>query len=180
MAAVAAVEAAVHPVVGKVSGRLASASGWTALAGHAIRWRHFGPANLTRLADAIRASEVGHTGELLVVLETALPSRHIDSHERALEVFGRGRVWDTPGSTGILLYVALGDHRIELIADRGVPVSDDTWQALCHTLQAALRAGQYLPGLLDAISGIEDTLRAALPGEPPETPNRLPDAPLLI
>ncbi|VFR17689.1 FIG004694: Hypothetical protein [plant metagenome] len=173
-------EAVVHPVVGKVSGRIASASGWTALAGHWIRWRQLGPAALARLADAIRASEVGHTGELLVVVETALPSRHLDSHERALEVFGRWRVWDTPGRSGVLLYVALGDHRIEIIADRGVPAADAHWQTLCDTLQSALRAGRYLPGLLAAISGIEDTLRATLPDESPGTPNRLADSPLLI
>ena len=177
MAAVAAVEAAVR----QVAGRLASASGWTALAGHLIRKRHFGESAVAQLADAIREAELGHDGELMVVLETRLPLSHIDSRARALEVFGRECVWDTPARTGVLLYVALGDHRIELVADRGIAASGDTWQQICADLQRAWGGGTYLPGLLTAIRSIEDTLRAALPAvQTQDDRNRIADATVFL
>ncbi len=164
-----------HPVVGK----LAAASGWTACVGGWLRRRHFGPATMARLADAIRASEAGHDGELVLVIETCLPHSVDDGRVRALEVFGRESVWNTERGTGVLLYLALGDHAIELIPDRGIPVPEPQWQAICEALRLALKRGDYEQGLLQAIAAIETLLRDTLPAEPAGAANRLPDAPVL-
>ncbi|WP_420225576.1 hypothetical protein [Pigmentiphaga litoralis] len=68
------------------------------ISGHWRRSRHFHAAALDRLAAAIAESETHHPGELLVVLETHLPDHVPDGATRALEVFGRQRVWDTPNA----------------------------------------------------------------------------------
>jgi len=161
-------------------GKWRDAVGWTALHGHWLRRRHFGPAAMQQLTQAIRASEANHAGELVLALESSLPGHVDDSRERALEVFGRLRVWDTPQRTGVLLYLALGEHCIELVADRGVQGGAAAWPGICSALQQRLRAGDYLPGLLDAIAALERELAAHCAPEPPGTPNRLPDAPVVL
>jgi uncharacterized membrane protein len=178
VAAVAAVEVAVHPVAGK----FARACGWPLLTGHLLRSRHFTGSALDRLAAAIAESETHHPGELLVVLETHLPDHVPDGNARALEVFGRQRVWDTPQRTGMLLYIALGNHCIELIADRGIDVPDATWDAICIAMQTGFQRGDYIGTLEAGIDSIEAALKTALPAADTAgaEPNRLPDRPLFM
>ena len=41
------------------------------------------------------------------------------------DVFARLRVWDTEANNGVLIYLLLADHRIEIVADRGVAARVD-------------------------------------------------------
>src|SRR5690606_32263714 len=99
-------------------------TGVAGLEGHWLRRKYFSPVVLQALAERIHASEAGHTGELVLAVEAVSPLHEPDSHARALEVFGRLRVWDTPHNTGVLLYLALDRHHIQVIADRGVTAPD--------------------------------------------------------
>lgn len=130
-------------------------TGWASLEGQWLRRRHFTPEVLALIADRIRECERDHAGELMVAIEAASPVHERDSRMRALEVFGRLRVWDTPHNTGVLLYLALDRHRIEIVADRGVPASTHEWQAVCARLQARLAEKAYADGIFQAIDGIE-------------------------
>ena len=44
----------------------------------------------------------------------------ITPRERALEVFGLLRVWDTEENCGVLVYLLLADRDVEIVADRGI------------------------------------------------------------
>ena len=163
------------------------AGSWRALTGWAVAhryWlqkRHFGPAALKRMADAIAQGETRHHGELVVAIEATLPHHVPDSRERALEVFGRLRVWDTPARTGVLLYLALGEHRIELIADRGVAADDQVWNRVCAQMRQHLRTRPYLEAMLAAIADIETELAGRCPPrQPGDDAGRLPDTPVLL
>ena len=35
-------------------------------------------------------------------------------------MFGKLRVWDTEHNNGVLIYLLLAEHRIEIVADRGL------------------------------------------------------------
>ena len=52
--------------------------------------------------------------------------------ERALEVFGLLRVWDTEENCGVLVYLMLADRDVEIVADRGIhnKVGDAGWAAI--------------------------------------------------
>lgn len=168
-----------HPVVGK----FLRVVGWSNLHGRWLQSRHFPPEVMQRLAQRITESETRHAGELVLAIEQALPDSQPDSAARALEVFGRLRVWDTPRHTGVLLYLCLGDHRIELVADRGVAVPKDEWSVLCASLQASLARGEFEAGLLAAIAGIEERLAYRCPNEAggkAHAENHLPDAPVKL
>lgn len=157
-------------------------SGWAAIEGHWLRRQYFTPEFLQRIADRIRQAELSHTGELVVAVEAVAPEHERDSHLRALEVFGRLRVWDTPQNTGVLLYLALNRRHIELVADRGIAASDQVWQAICAELQNRLHRGAYGPGLLAAVDAIEQRLAQACPPLPPghSNTNDLPDKPVML
>lgn len=170
--------AAVH----QRSGKWKEATGWAALEGHWLRRRHFTSEVLGRIAERIAEGELDHTGELMVAIEAVSPVHEPDSLQRALEVFGRLRVWDTPLNTGVLLYLALDKHRMHIIADRGIAAPDDLWQQVCERLQGRFQQKNYVEGMLAAIDEIESILRtrsAALPDGAGRT-NDLPDRPILL
>lgn len=156
-------------------------TGWANLEGHLLRRRHFTPAVLDRIAQRIQECEQAHSGELMLAIEAVSPPHEADSHIRALEVFGKLRVWDTPHNTGVLLYLALDRHSIQLIADRGVAAPDAEWQKICERLQQKLLCGAYVEGMLEAVDGIEQVCaRYCPPSDAPGGSNQLPDQPVLL
>ncbi len=157
-------------------------TGWASIEGQWLRRKHFTSGVLAQIADRIRQGELDHTGELVVAIEAVSPPHERNSHLRALEVFGRLRVWDTPLNTGVLLYLALDKHRIEIIADRAVAAPDDLWVQVCDQLQARLLRNDYAGGILAAIDSIEAILRTRCPPLPEgqANTNDLPDELVLI
>jgi len=157
-------------------------TGWASLEGQWLRRRHFTPEVLARIAERIRECERDHRGELVVAIEAVSPVHERDSHMRALEVFGRLGVWDTPENTGMLLYLALDRHRIEIIADRGIAAGNHEWEAVCARLQARLAEKAYAEGILAAIDDIEAIMRRCCPGSPgsDDTEDGLANEPVLL
>ncbi|HUP92698.1 MAG TPA: TPM domain-containing protein [Solimonas sp.] len=130
------------------------------------------------IAAAIRASELEHGGEIRFEIEAALsPSElwhGVTARQRALQVFGEQRVWDTERNTGVLIYLLLADHDVEIVADRGVAAGD--WEAVCRAMEAELRAGRYREAALAGVSGVGEVLRRLAPRHEGDR-NELPDAP---
>lgn len=147
-------------------GKWKEVTGWASLEGQWLRRKHFTPEVLAHIAERIKKSELDHTGELMVAIEAVSPAHERNSRYRALEVFGRLRVWDTPLNTGVLLYLALDKHRIEIIADRAVAAPDELWERVCGQLQARLQQKDYAVALLAAIDDIEALLRTRCPPLP--------------
>jgi uncharacterized membrane protein len=140
---------------------------------------------LAEVAHRIGDVERRHPGELRFVVEHALELGDLLSgitpRERALEVFGLLRVWDTEHNSGILIYVLHAEHAVEIVVDRGiariVPQSD--WDALCRELEKDFRAGRYGEGALAAVNGAASLLDRHFPPHPAGR-NELPDQPLLL
>ena len=140
-------------------------------------------AALARIEAAVAASEAGHSGQIRVSIEAGLPLSYLrkalQARDRAVTLFGKLRVWDTERNNGVLLYLLLAEHAIEIVADRGLNrhVSAAQWQALIASMHQAFAAGQFEAGLLQTITAIDGLLRqhfALAPGEinPNELPNR--------
>src|ERR1700754_1975679 len=83
--------------------------------GHRLLRRHFSPPAMARLQETLGSGEQRHRGEIVIAVEASAPSHIRDSRERALELFGRLRVWDTAQATGVLLYLLLAEQRIEIV-----------------------------------------------------------------
>ena len=82
--------------------------------------RAFPPATLDAIERAIVESERSHGAELRFAVENALEPgdirRDMAPRERALEVFAGLGVWDTESNNGVLIYVLLADHDVEIVA----------------------------------------------------------------
>ena len=126
----------------------------------------FPQASLERIAAEIATAEAGHSGEVCFAVEAALPWRDVlrdaQPRQRALDAFGRLRVWDTAGNNGVLIYLLLADHRIEIVADRGLAgkVSDEQWRGVCLLMEERLRAGEYVDGVVAGLEAAGDLLAA--------------------
>jgi uncharacterized membrane protein len=141
-------------------------------------------AAMARLEARVAASERHHSGEIRLCIEPGLPLsylwRNADAHERAVAMFGKLRVWDTEHNNGVLIYLLLAEHRIEIIADRGLArhVPREQWQELVAGMAAAFRQGRFEAGLEQAIDKVDELLRKHFPLRLGDTnPNELPDSP---
>lgn len=145
------------------------------------------PEVLQRLGQRVAASERRHTGQIRICAEGGLPLSYLwrgaSARERAITQFGKLRVWDTEHNNGVLIYLLLAEHAIEIVADRGLAqrVPEATWQTLVQRLGQALRAGQYEDGLTEVLAEVSALLVAHFPanGHAPGS-NELPDAPVLL
>lgn len=140
-------------------------------------------AALARLTEQVRASERGHGGEIRVCIEAGLPLSYLlraaPPRERALALFGKLRVWDTEANNGVLIYVLLAEHAIEIVADRGVArhVAPGHWDEVVAHLREAFAAGRFEDGLMQAVAEVESLLVAHYPlAEGRANPNELADA----
>lgn len=141
---------------------------------------------LHRIEAAIGESERAHRGELRLVIEAVLPWRDalagVSARERAIDIFARERVWDTEHNSGVLLYLLLADHDIEIVADRGIHarVGAQHWQAICQAMEQRLRAGEFEAGIVEGIRAIGALLDRHFPAAPHDNPDELENRPLLL
>ena len=149
--------------------------------------RAFPPEVMRRIQDAIAESEKTHSGEIRFAVEATLPwsylRRDATARERAQMVFAKLRVWDTEDNNGVLIYVELADHRIEIVADRGIArhVPDARWQEVSTMMREGFKAGEFEAGSIAAIRAVSAMLaeRFRLP-DGARNPNQLPDAPTVL
>jgi len=132
--------------------------------------RRYFPAEVrARITDAIRKSEAGHSGEVYFVVERALerlPFQRCPSpRERALEVFALQRVWDTRSNNGILVYILLADHAVEIVADRGINtlVTASEWQRYCEILRRGFMSNEIEKSAIEVIEEISELLKKHFP-----------------
>ncbi len=147
--------------------------------------RAFPRASLQAIGEAIRAGESRHRGEVRFAVEDALPwsylRRNAAPRERALMVFGKLGVWDTEDNSGVLIYVNLADHDVEIVADRGVAhrVGAQRWEHICKTMETEFRAGRWREGALAGISAVHDALAEVAPANGPRS-NEVSDRPVVL
>jgi uncharacterized membrane protein len=104
---------------------------------------------LQRLTTRTTASEQRHTGQIRICVEGGLPwsylCRNAPVRERALMMFSKLRVWDTEQNNGVLIYLLLAEHSIDIVADRGLQahVRNAEWQQMVARMSSAFRAGQF-------------------------------------
>jgi len=147
--------------------------------------RVFPPATLEAIAEAITAGEQTHRGEVRLVVEKSLPLsavwEGIGNRQRALALFADYGIWDTEDNCGVLIYVNLADHKVDIVADRGINrrIDPATWQAICNTMTAGFAQGRFHDATLEAIGQVNALLRQHFPSNGTR-PNELPDKPLML
>jgi len=152
------------------------------------RWRVrkvFPPRVLASIEQAIKASEVTHSGQIRFVVEGALDGapllRNQSARARALDVFSHLRIWDTAHNNGVLIYLLLADRDVEILADRGIDalVGAAAWEKICAAMEADFRKGDFEAGVIKGIAAVTRHLAKHFPKHGAGR-NELPDAPVVM
>lgn len=95
---------------------------------------------------------------------------------RAREQFLAQNLHTTRERTGVLLYVSVAEHHVELLADAGIhaKVPAGTWDLVVSSLTARVKAGQVDEGFIEAVNSIGTHLAMHFPAAG-VNPNELPD-----
>ena len=159
-------------------------------------WRHvvmtparagkcFPSATLEAIQRQIAAGEARHRGEVMFVVESELTTNQLlaglSSRDRAREVFAAHGVWNTEENNGVLVYVLLADHKVEVVADRGIDsrVEPGAWQAIVDAMDAHFRKSEYEAGGVSGVTAVSRLLETHFPaGDTPQ--NELPDRPVML
>ncbi len=140
---------------------------------------------LAEIQQTIAHGEQLHRAEVRIIIEPALPLDDVlegaHPRSRARELFSDYRVWDTEENSGVLIYLNLADHQVEIVADRGVGrlVQAAEWQAICDTMTRELRRGAYRESTIAALQQLNLLLQQRLPPNG-QRANQLSDKPIVL
>lgn len=147
--------------------------------------RLFTTSVMTHIEKVIQEGEANHHGELRFAVEASLHPlaiwRDETARERAIEVFSQLQVWDTANNNGVLIYLLLADHDVEIVVDRDLNhrVDHQQWEQICHDMEADFRAGRFEKGVIAGIKSINNILSRHYPNSGPDQ-NELPDKPVML
>ncbi|MET0961294.1 MAG: TPM domain-containing protein [Noviherbaspirillum sp.] len=140
---------------------------------------------LAEIQQTIARGEQLHRAEVRIIIEPGLPLADVldgmHPRARARELFSDYRVWDTEENFGVLIYLDLADHQVEIVADRGVGrlVQPEEWQAICDTMTRELRRGAYRDSTIAALEQLTVLLQQKLPAGG-QRANQLSDKPIVL
>ncbi len=99
--------------------------------------------------------------------------------ERAEAAFLEEEVFHTRERTGILLFLALFEHRAVVIGDEGVNsvVPTSEWEQIVDTVVRGMKGGHPVEGVVEAVQRCGALLSGGGLDPGPDDPNELDDAP---
>lgn len=111
---------------------------------------------------------------LLAALFTMTPLRHKltpaavrlgNCHRYAFEQFFAQKLNETKKRSGVMLFVSIDEHYVELIADKGIndKVQPGIWSGIVNSLIDDIHKGQVHEGYLKAVKSCEAILSAHFP-----------------
>lgn len=149
--------------------------------------RAFPPAALAAIERATVESERTHSGQIRFAIEGALEPADVCAgktpRQRALEVFATLGTWDTEANNGVLIYLLLADHDVEIVADRGFngKVSASEWQQVCAVMERELRAGRFEAAAVEGVQAAGRILAQHFPPRGDATAaDELPNRPAIL
>ena len=118
--------------------------------------------DLDDVAAAVARAERRTAAEIRVHLDHRCPG---DPMARAVQVFERLGMHATEHRAGVLVYVAVTDHKLAVIGDAGIHarVGQDYWDALVARVLAHLREGRPRDGLVHAVDEVGAALATHFP-----------------
>ncbi len=99
------------------------------------------------------------------------------AHRRATQAFVDEEVFATRERTGVLMFVSLLEHRIEVIADAGISerVDPDAWSEIAEAIRNGMASESLAQGLLDGLTRCQKILDEAGIERRADDTDELPD-----
>jgi len=104
------------------------------------------------------------------------------AREAAHRQFAARGLSATSGRTGVLIFLAAGEHYVEVIADEGVAscVEEAAWRTAVDDLVGAIQADRVADGLVAVVTRIGAVLALHHPALPGQKENELADHVILL
>lgn len=124
--------------------------------------KHFTPEQKAALIAAIQQAEKDTSGEIRIHFENHTKKNVLD---RASEVFAELKMHKTALRNGVLIYVALEDHKLAILGDAGInaKVPDHFWDDIKNKMVEKFKSGQICEGVSEAVIAAGHQLKAYFP-----------------
>lgn len=128
------------------------------------------------ITAAIHEAEKRTSGEIVVRITQHIEPPGAPARQAAEQEFVRLNLMRTKRRNAVLLFIALDEHAIELVADQGIAslIEQPTWALVVELVSLGFRCGFPAEAIIMAITKIADLLGAKFPFEPGDI-NELPD-----
>ena len=128
----------------------------------------FNQAQKEAIQAAIADAELNTSGEIRVHIDDKCAVAPV---EKAIEVFEKLKMHETELRNGVLIYVAVKDHKLAIVGDQGINevVADNFWDEIKNNLIANFKKGMYSEGLSEVIAAAGMQLKAHFPYQTDDT-----------
>ncbi len=120
------------------------------------------------IVEAIRMAEKETSGEIRVHIEKTTSKAPYD---RALEVFHELGMDATELKNGVLIYLAVKDHKFVICGDKGINdlVPKDFWDCTKEVMTTQFKTKNFKQGLIDGITRAGEQLKKYFPYQEGDT-----------
>lgn len=126
-----------------------------------------------RVVEAIKQAELNTSGEIKVHIENRCKG---DVEERSLIVFDKLKLNETKLRNGVLIYIAVKDHKFAILGDEGINkvVEEGFWNDVKDLMAADFKEGHFAEGLEQGIQRCGEKLKVYFPYQSDDI-NEIPD-----
>ena len=126
-----------------------------------------------RVVEAIRQAERNTSGEIKVHIENRCKG---DVEQRSLFIFEKLKLNETQLRNGVLIYLAVKDHKFAILGDKGINdvVEDGFWNDVKDLMLNQFKEGRFAEGLEQGIMRCGEKLKAYFPYQSDDI-NEIPD-----
>jgi uncharacterized membrane protein len=134
----------------------------------------FTPEEKKQIVEAIKEAEKNTSGEIQVHIENHC---NIDVLDRAADVFAILHMHETKFRNGVLIYLAVVDHKFAILGDAGINqvVPDNFWQNIKELMVSHFKEGKFTQGLCEGIRMAGQELQHHFPYDQKGDVNELSD-----
>ena len=127
-----------------------------------------------RIADAVEAAERFTSGEIRICVEKTCKEAVLD---RASDYFKKLDMHKTAKRNGVLIYLAVIDHKFAIIGDAGINkvVPHDFWDETKEAMLVHFKAGDMVEGIITGVKMAGKHLQTFFPYQDDDI-NELPDS----
>ena len=126
-----------------------------------------------RVVEAIKQAELNTSGEIKVHIENRCQG---DVEQRSLVVFDKLKLNETQLRNGVLIYLAVKDHKFAILGDEGINnvVGEGFWNDVKDLMAGFFKEGRFAEGLEEGIRRCGEKLKVYFPYQSDDI-NEIPD-----
>lgn len=134
---------------------------------------YFSAEEKDRIIEAVKKAELNTSGEIRVHIENDCKADVLD---RASLVFAKLNMHKTEKRNGVLVYLALNDHKFAIIGDAGINavVKENFWEETKEIMLTCFKESNLCEGLVRGIEKAGEQLKQFFPYQSDDV-NELPD-----